>query len=74
MNYTGLELMILFFCYSFIGWVIETSVATIKNRKYGNRGLVSGPFCFIYGFSGIFMTIFLLELKNSPVFLFLGAL
>lgn len=72
MQYTGLELAILFFCYSFFGWLIETSVATIKNKKYGNRGFVSGPFCFIYGFSGVFMTVFLWELKAAPVFLFLG--
>lgn len=73
MNYTGLELVILFFAYSFLGWMIETSVATIKNKTYRNRGFVSGPFCFIYGFSGIVMTVFLWELKGSPFFLLAGA-
>lgn len=72
MHYNLLELMVLIFCYSFFGWLIETTVATIKNKTYGNRGFVSGPFCFIYGFSAIFMSIFLRELKSTPVFLFLG--
>lgn len=73
MHYSGFELVILFFSYSFLGWLIETSVATIKDKRYRNRGFVSGPFCFIYGFSGVFMTIFLWELKTSPFYLFLGA-
>lgn len=72
MNYTLLELAVLFFIYSFLGWIIETSVVSIRKKQYGNRGFVSGPFCFIYGFSGVFMTVFLWELKTSPVFLFLG--
>lgn len=72
MHYSILELASLFFCYSFLGWFIETSVATIKNKKYKNRGFVSGPFCLIYGFSGVFMTIFLWELHKTPAFLFFG--
>ena len=72
MNYTLLDLVVLFFVYSFLGWIIETSVVTIRKKHYGNRGFVSGPFCFIYGFSGVFMTVFLWELKSSPFFLFVG--
>lgn len=72
MTYSLLELLVLFLVYSFLGWIIETGVASLKNKRFRNRGLVNGPMCMIYGFSGVFMTVFLVELKATPFFLFLG--
>ena len=57
MNYSGYELLWLFFVYSFLGWIIETAVASGKNRKFINRGVFTGPVCFAYGFSAVFMTL-----------------
>ena len=37
-HYTGYELLWLFFIYSFGGWVLETISATLKQRKFANRG------------------------------------
>lgn len=68
------QLAILFLVYSFLGWLTETGIATLKEKRYRNRGFVSGPFCFIYGFSGVLLTIFLNDLVDRPVFLFLGSL
>lgn len=72
MHYNLTNLAILFFCYSFLGWGIETSVASVKHKCYRNRGFLSGPFCLIYGFSGIVLSTFLYELRSAPFFLFLG--
>ena len=44
MHYNLTNLAILFFCYSFLGWGIETSVASVKHKCYRNRGFLSGPF------------------------------
>ena len=44
------SLSVLYLVYSFLGWVGETVVATIKGRRFANRGVASGPFCFIYGY------------------------
>ena len=73
MIYTFYEIAILFFAYSFLAWMAETSVATIKLKNFRNRGFASGPFCFIYGFTGILLTIFLQELRSDAFFLFLGS-
>lgn len=72
MKYSGYELWWLFFIYSFLGWVIETAVATGKKRRFVNRGVFSGPVCFVYGVSAVLMTVTLWELLEDPVFLFLG--
>ena len=42
------ELLLLFFAASFLGWVLETAAADIKQKKFVNRGLVTGPFCVMY--------------------------
>ena len=71
MGYTGYELLWLFFLYSFAGWVLETVVATIQQKNFANRGLINGPVCIIYGFSGVFVTIACRGLDG--IWLYLGA-
>ena len=74
MGHTFYELGILFFTYSFLGWLAETAVATIKVKDFRNRGFASGPFCFVYGFTGVLLTVFLQDLKKDALFLFLGSM
>lgn len=74
MNDIFYENAILFFAYSFLAWLAETAVATIKVKDFRNRGFASGPFCFLYGFTGVLLTVFLQDLKKDAVFLFLGSM
>lgn len=67
------EITMLFFVYSFLAWIAETTVAAVKNKDFRNRGFASGPFCFIYGFTAVLLTVFFQELRNSAFFLFLGS-
>ena len=48
MMYTGYELLWLFLIYSFLGWVIETVTAAVKQKTFVNRGLINAPFCVLY--------------------------
>ncbi len=64
----------IFFMYSFLGWICETSIAIIKRRKFVNRGILDGPVCCIYGFSAVAITIVLSDQKNSLIVLFVGSL
>lgn len=74
MKYTIFEMILLFYAYSFFGWCAESTVITIRKKQFKNRGFISGPFCFIYGFTGILLTFFLQELRLYPVFLYLGCM
>ena len=73
MGYTFYETVMLFFAYSFFAWIAETAVATVKEKDFKNRGFASGPFCFLYGFTGVLLTVFLQDLKEDTFFLFLGS-
>lgn len=74
MNLTFYEIATLFFAYSFLAWIAETAIATIKEKDFRNRGFASGPFCFIYGFTGGLLAVTLQELRNDYFFLFLGSM
>lgn len=72
MKYTGYEMLWLFFIYSFLGWLVETAAASGKKKKFVNRGFFTGPLCAVYGIAAILMTLTLGDLRERPVFLFLG--
>ena len=69
-HFTGYELLWLFLIYSFLGWILETVIATVRQRKVVNRGLINGPFCIIYGIGAVVITVWLQELGGIWLFLF----
>lgn len=72
MNYTITELLWLLLVYSFFGWMIETTVGSIKTRKFINRGFLTGPFCLVYGITAVLLTLTTKDLLENTFFLFLG--
>ena len=63
----------LFFIYAILGWIIETTLVSIEKRKFVNRGFLIGPYCPIYGFGGLAITILLKNYTKDPIVLFLIA-
>lgn len=51
--------IMLFAIYSVIGWIMEITLGFIEKRKFVNRGFLIGPYCPIYGFGGVVITILL---------------
>ena len=45
--------IILFFIYSFAGWVMESVGDSIKKKRFVNRGFLIGPYCIKYFFHKI---------------------
>ena len=70
---TFYRLIWLFFCYSFLGWLLETAAAAIRQRKYVDRSFLFGPVCVVYGTAGVVISIALSDLADSWLFLFLGS-
>ena len=66
-------LSVIYLVYSFLGWVGETVVATAKGRRFTNRGVASGPFCFVYGTAGVLLAVGLADLRNNWFALFAGS-
>lgn len=70
MGFSVLELLWLFFLYSFFGWILETVFATVREKTFANRGLINGPFCIIYGFAAMLISVTLRGVDG--IWLFLG--
>lgn len=73
-NYSLLQLVLFFFIYSFIGWLLETVVLTIRDKKFVNRGFLLGPCCPIYGIGVVSILVFLTPLADNPFLIFFGAM
>lgn len=67
------KIVMYFIVYSFLGWVMESVLKTVVQRKPVNSGFLYGPFCPIYGFGAIIMFLFLQGFKDKPIQLFVIA-
>lgn len=65
---------VLYLVYSFLGWVGETVVATFRGKRFANRGMAAGPFCFVYGTTAILMAVGFADMRTKPVALFVACM
>ena len=63
-------IFILFWLYSFLGWVMEIISVSLRSKKYVNRGFLLGPYCPIYG-SGAILLLILKDYQNDPLVVFI---
>lgn len=54
MNYSMMELVWLLLIYSFLGWVVETIVGTVKKKKFVNRGFSTSVLSGVWNRSSIY--------------------
>lgn len=74
MLFSVYEMAWLFLIYSFLGWILEVIHAIYGKRKLVNRGFLNGIVCPVYGFSMVFLSIFLDSLRSDWFYLFLGCM
>lgn len=63
-------LFLWFLLYAFIGWVYESVLVSVSERRWVNRGFLNGPLCPIYG-CGAVLAIVLLHDFTNPIEIFL---
>ena len=61
---------LLFMLYYFLGWCMEVTLISIQNKRFVNRGFLIGPYCPIYGYGGVLITLVLGRYKYDPLVLF----
>ena len=60
-----LEYLFLWFLfYSFAGWVYESILVSVSERRLVNRGFLNGPICPIYGCGAVLAIVLLHDLHN----------
>lgn len=69
--YSVPQWVILFYIYCFVGWVIESTVVSIKSKKFINRGFMRGPFLPIYGTGAILALFATLPVRDNYILIFI---
>ncbi|MEG0284222.1 MAG: putative ABC transporter permease [Erysipelotrichales bacterium] len=59
-----------FLIYSFMGWVMETVLCSVREKRFVHRGFLNGPICPIYGVGMVLIIFFLSPFINNIIVLF----
>ena len=57
-------MFLLFMLYSFIGWLMEVTLVSVKAKKLTARGFLIGPYCPIYGVALLFIKSLTMGIRN----------
>ncbi len=68
------ELIYYFFIYSILGWTMETTLNSIKNKSFINRGFLTGCYCPIYGVGMCCIYLFCMPFSDYPFAVFIVGL
>ncbi len=72
MEYNYYNLFLLFFIYSFIGYIVESiSVSIMEKKVVLNRGFLVGPYIPIFGYGSMAMILTLQKYKGDIIALFI---
>lgn len=73
-DYTVVDIILLFFIFSFIGYLWEVLLCLFQTGSFVNRGALYGPWLPIYGGGGIAMLVLLKKLRKNPFVYFVFAM
>lgn len=72
--YPLVDLVIIFFVMSFVGWLWEVSLHLIEDGVFVNRGVLHGPWLPIYGAGSILVLLILYRLREKPLAEFIATM
>ncbi len=67
------EILTYFIIYSFLGWIMESVIRSVIEKKIINTGFLIGPLCPIYGIGAIIIIAFLNQFQYNLILLFIIA-
>ncbi len=74
-KYSVIQWIMFFYVYCFIGWMLESAIVSVTEKKFVNRGFLRIPFLPLYGFGALTILFSTLPVKSDPVLVYIcGAL
>ena len=65
------KMILIFFIYSLIGWIWESTFKSIRQKKFINRGFLNGPWLPIYGFGALIIITVTFQFRRNNILIFL---
>lgn len=69
-KYSAVSIILMFFTFSFIGWIWEVSLHLFGDGVFVNRGFFHGPWLPIYGTGGVLVLLLLKRFADRPLLTF----
>lgn len=66
-HYTVTSLILMFFLFSFVGWLWEVNLHLLSDGVFVNRGILQGPWLPIYGSGCVMILLLLYRLRRKPL-------
>ena len=63
--------MAFFYIYCVCGWIFESAYVSIRNRRFVNRGFMTGPWIPLYGSGAVLILFVTLPVKGNYMLMFL---
>lgn len=73
-SYSVAQWLLVFYIYCFLGWIFESVVVSVQQKRLVNRGFLRGPMLPIYGFGATIMLHVALPLTGHPVEIYFAGL
>lgn len=73
-DYSAPQWLLIFYLYCVLGWCFESTVVSVQQRRFVNRGFLRGPMLPIYGFGATILLHVSLPLYDRPVELFFASM
>lgn len=64
-QYSFIQWLCVFYFYSFVGWIVESSYVSLRKRRFVNRGFMKGPFIPLYGTGATIMLLVSIPFKDN---------
>ena len=69
-DYSASSLILMFFTFSFAGWLWEVGLHLVVDGMFFNRGFMTGPWLPIYGTGGVLILVLLKRWRSRPLLSF----
>lgn len=73
-TYNLFQWILLFYTYCFLGWCVESTIVSTREKRFINRGFLKGPMLPIYGTGAILILFSSLPLKKYPILVYIAGL
>lgn len=73
-TYSAMQWILVFYLYCVLGWCFETTVVSVQQRHFVNRGFLRGPMLPIYGFGATMLLHIALPLAGRPLHMFVASM
>jgi len=72
LRYSFADWIAFFYLYCFFGWIIESTIVSITERKFVNRGFLRLPLLPLYGLGAITILFSTLPFQDNPTLVYLS--